>query len=177
MSHAWALFIFQDGDILYGEYNGCPDVMLPRMFKTKEECWSHWREPWPGTSCTCQGDPCIAQNEYGDGTFWPGRACREHMVFVGPYSWDDDRLNNYNENGKWIVQEEMNDFIEVPDRYIQLGALKLAYQVGGKMKDPEVKQPEVKVFIQNIIHKAGIVEDDTDTDVAQITRESQEESS
>lgn len=38
------------------------------------------------------------------------------------------------ENGKFVANENSNDFIEVDDNNVQLGALKLAYELEGKLK-------------------------------------------
>ena len=40
-----------------------------------------------------------------------------------------------NENGKYKVNENSNDFIEVDDNQAQANALKLAYQIKGHLKD------------------------------------------
>ncbi len=61
------------------------------------------------------------------------------------------------ENGKWVVNEEKNEFIEVDDNYVQLGALKLAYEINGKLKHPlEFPPHTINVFVQNILTKAGL---------------------
>lgn len=39
--------------------------------------------------------------------------------------------------GKYVINKNSDDFIEVPDSNVQLGALKLAFQLNGKLKDRE----------------------------------------
>jgi hypothetical protein len=92
MSHASAEFIFKDGTILYGEYNGTSNVMLSNMFNTYDEMLDKWREQeWRG--CECPGEPCVAMTNYADGEWWVGIACRKHMCFKEPMmTSEDDRL-------------------------------------------------------------------------------------
>lgn len=39
------------------------------------------------------------------------------------------------ESGKYEINENSNDFIEVEDNQVQLGALKLGYQINGRIKE------------------------------------------
>lgn len=88
MSHASAKFYFPDGTVLFGEYNGTADVMLPRMYATADERNKHWRgDNWRECNCTApkeSWETCIAESSYGGGFWWPGTACRKCMAFVGP---------------------------------------------------------------------------------------------
>lgn len=47
-------------------------------------------------------------------------------------------------DGTYKVNESKNDFIEVPDRSIQLGALRLAYEVEGRLLK-KIKESDVPV--------------------------------
>lgn len=85
MSHASADFVFQNGTVLYGEYDGTSDVMLSRMYGTPEERQENWRRQVWGT-CECGAEPidCIVHCHYGSESTWPGKACLNCMIFIGP---------------------------------------------------------------------------------------------
>jgi hypothetical protein len=85
LSHSEARFIFPDGVILYGEYNGTSDVMCSMMFWTQEEMKALWRNQ-ENKSCSCgePSEPCIAFTHYGGGFYWDASACRSCMTFEGP---------------------------------------------------------------------------------------------
>jgi hypothetical protein len=48
-----------------------------------------------------------------------------------------------NANGRWVVNKNSNDFIEVDDFNVQLGALKLAYDINGKLKQKVKHSDEI----------------------------------
>lgn len=90
MSRSSAQFIFSDGTVLHGEYNGTTDVMRSQMFATAEEAFLMWGRQGLFKTCSCPVEFCIAYSDYGGGFWWPARACRYHMVFRGPHQPYDD---------------------------------------------------------------------------------------
>lgn len=85
MSHAHAQFIFSNGDVFFGEYDGTSDIMQPAMHRTPQEVDDHWRSDfWPECKCETPHEQCIAYTTYGGGFWWTGFACRVCMVFDGP---------------------------------------------------------------------------------------------
>jgi hypothetical protein len=99
MSHAWGEVI-QDGKVVgHYEYNGTCDVCLPRIYDTHKEVMDNWRSEQSATaSCTC-GDPpsdVILYSDYGDGFYWPAKACLKCRAIVGdlaPYYGDEDEYD------------------------------------------------------------------------------------
>lgn len=96
MSHATGAVRFKDGQQLYFEYDGTSDVCIPMLWKTTEEVSENWRSgKWK--DCTCGGldEPVSIFSDYGNGTSWPGRACRACMVITDGLTrealWDADR--------------------------------------------------------------------------------------
>jgi len=96
MSHAHATFVFEDR-VLFGEYNGTSDVMLPLMFDTKKGVSDHWRkQEWKDCDCGNDPVPCAAHTDYGGGFWWIGEACLVCRVFVGPkmpFDYDVDYVD------------------------------------------------------------------------------------
>jgi len=62
--------------------------------------------------------------------------------------------------GKWVIEENQNEFIEVDDNATQLGALKLAYQIQGKIKEVKEFKGEVehRYFFEEVIKKSQEIE-------------------
>ena len=78
MSHSAGAVRFEsDGAIMYFEYNGTCDFCISRLFKTWGWVWRNWRKH-KNLDCKCGKDePVTIFVTYGDGFFWPGRACRK----------------------------------------------------------------------------------------------------
>jgi len=79
MSHASGAVRFNDGAILYFEYNGTSDVCIPPLWETQEEVIKHWRADDPRWGCVCDvgaWEEVEIMSTYGGGFYWRGRACR-----------------------------------------------------------------------------------------------------
>lgn len=59
---------------------------------------------------------------------------QKHLQLLNAKRTQSCDVHIKNENGKWVANENSNDFIEVDDNNVQLGALKLAYELEGKLK-------------------------------------------
>ncbi len=82
MSHSSGYVLFKDGTKFYYEYNGTADVVLPKLWKTMQEVTDHWREEEPfDKECICkQDEEVIMYTRYGNGWYFPGRACKKCML-------------------------------------------------------------------------------------------------
>ena len=105
MSRASATFYFDDGDITHGIYEGTCDIMQTFMSYDPAEPWDWYygRGTWEGKrwcgkgeafdrveKCTHEGEHCLAYSDYGYGCVWEGKACRDCMVFRGPFEYGYD---------------------------------------------------------------------------------------
>jgi len=101
VSRATATVTFRDGMVLYGLYNGTVDHMIHDLFASRDErdeFWGRYGRRLPGGDyflgthqlCGCDGEPCEVEHTYGAGRTWDGRACREHLLFIGPTDPDAD---------------------------------------------------------------------------------------
>lgn len=99
MSRANMTFIFDDGTVLCGIYNGTMDRAWNFMVESRDDAWARYREGYHGKphrffsdetilhpECTCGEEPesVVAKSDYGGGFEWNGTACRKCMVFIGP---------------------------------------------------------------------------------------------
>lgn len=84
MSHAHGKVVFEDKLVLYYEYDGTSDIVLPKLWDTPQEVSDHWREPEPfSRKCTCGKDePVLIDTDYGYGYHWNGKACRHCKVIT-----------------------------------------------------------------------------------------------
>lgn len=85
MSHAIGAVKFEDNSILYYEYNGTCDIVLPKLRQTREEVWDNWRK-WEDAPClhpdNCQAEPVEIMSTYGGSFYWNGRACKKCMAIT-----------------------------------------------------------------------------------------------
>ena len=111
MSHANGKARFPDGVILHFEYNGTSDVCIPNLWDTYEEMHANWRgDQWATCTCGQPSEPVELYNDYGDGTYWPGEACRKCMAITKGLRTDefsDDDLELLVKDGtpEWIKDE------------------------------------------------------------------------
>lgn len=103
MSHAHARFVFSDGTVLWGEYNGSCDFMRPKMFTTFDEMWANWRQDYE-VSQPVHPEPCIVYHDYANGCGYLGTACRQSMRFIGPTNDEEAFRVPYRESGKEFEQ-------------------------------------------------------------------------
>lgn len=89
MSHSIGAVHFKsDGKILFYEYNGTEDVIIPPLWETKAELSENWRcnptpEAWEGCKCKRSEDVEI-YSDYGGGGYWTGTSCRHCMLINEP---------------------------------------------------------------------------------------------
>lgn len=82
MSHANGQVKFNDGLILYYEYNGTSDVEISNLKDTKKEVHDNWRDH-EDLTCNCGKDePVIIACDFANGSWWKGRACRYCRAFT-----------------------------------------------------------------------------------------------
>lgn len=97
MSHSTAAVKFlSDGLILYGEYNGTSDVILPRLYNTSEERDANWRNsdwPYHDKNCKKEEDVIIAVS-YGGGFSWQSKACRYCKLITDRFMPFDQNEDN-----------------------------------------------------------------------------------
>jgi len=92
MSHATGLVKFNDGLIMWYEYDGTSDICLSRLYHTKEELSANWRTVDGQRFCSCGKDePVGIYADYGVGSYWSGRACRFcHAITDGIMPFDEN---------------------------------------------------------------------------------------
>lgn len=98
MSHAIGAVRFDDGAILFYEYNGTGDWVVPNLYTTSEAVHEHWRDHPNVPACPHDGEPVEILSTYGGGFRWLGRACRECMrITAGFDAFDDEacRVDGY----------------------------------------------------------------------------------
>lgn len=89
MSHTDGRVVFPDGEILFFEYNGTVDQVIPSLYKTEEEMIDNWRSgEWRECTCGTPGEDVQVATSYGGGSFWQGKACRKCMCILSPISPD-----------------------------------------------------------------------------------------
>jgi len=77
MSHATGKVRFNDGTVMFYEYNGTCDVVCNCLYDSYKEMHSNWRDQ-PSNECTCGNDEEVEiATNYADGYYWPGKACRK----------------------------------------------------------------------------------------------------
>ncbi len=103
MSHAFAKVSFADGDLLWAEYDGTMDRILPRLYKDEETLYSHWRKSQSDWECLCGVLPEYAEyySSYGYGFFGPVQACRTCMVITSVERWNDWNDQGFHGGPEW----------------------------------------------------------------------------
>lgn len=111
MSHSSGNVTFKkDNLVMYCEYDGTVDIMVPALWDTQEEMSDHWRESiW--NKCTCGNmEPVIIHSDYGGGFSWEGEACRtckainhEHLES----DWEAEKAYREQRNNPWgLIDKE-----------------------------------------------------------------------
>jgi hypothetical protein len=91
MSHAIGAVRFGNGTIRWFDYNGTTDICEPHLVERPDEV--RFREmPW--RHCTCGRDePVEIANDYGNGTWWRGRACDPCRTITAGVSWVEEGIS------------------------------------------------------------------------------------
>lgn len=94
MSHAVGAVRTQDGRILFFEYDGTSDIVLPWLYAAEAEMHANWRrsDPFPECRCGRPSESAHLATTYGYGRHWHGHVCVNCMVVVGSLfrNWDDE---------------------------------------------------------------------------------------
>ena len=78
------------------------------------------------------------------------RLLQKHMQLLDAKRTQACDVYVKNKNGKWVVNENSNDFIEVDDNNVQLGALRLAYEINGKLKNKTEHSLEITITKEEV---------------------------
>ena len=96
MSRALGQVRFADGAVFHYIYEGTGDTVVPKLYSSSKEAWAAWAGDIDEMyiRCECAGESVVIANDYGDGSFWAGRACREHLnisdgPWISPYDETD----------------------------------------------------------------------------------------
>jgi hypothetical protein len=94
---------FQDGTILYCEYDGTSDVMTPCLRETVEEVRENWRKKnWSEHDETCtESEPVEVMSLYGGAFLWHATACRRHKLLTGGFMSDADDSDRSEGQPEW----------------------------------------------------------------------------
>lgn len=95
MSNANGAVRFNDGAVMFYEYQGTSDVCNPILRKTLSDVSHWWRKHdeeaharWK--ACKHDGEEVTIYSDYGGGFCWPGRACREcSCITQNTMPWED----------------------------------------------------------------------------------------
>lgn len=121
MSHSIGAIQFKsDKKILFYEYDGTSDVVIPSLWETQEEVSEHWRKYDGPKECirnkffpNVEGhnhEDVEIISTYGFGFHWQGKACRECMVITdGLLLMDIDTTDDYPSWSPWQREKWMND--------------------------------------------------------------------
>ena len=84
MSHAHGKVKFEDGTVLYYEYDGTVDLACTALRSSRKEVSEHWRAD-NMAECECGSPPEKVRiaADYGNGFSWDGAACRGCMSITG----------------------------------------------------------------------------------------------
>ncbi len=76
MSHSDGALKFEDGSIMYFEYNGTSNVCISATYKDRDDVSANWRDhKWK--ECTCGGEELVRVfASYGRGFSFDGLACK-----------------------------------------------------------------------------------------------------
>lgn len=92
MSHTHGAVRFDDGLVLFFEYNGTSDICRPLLYKTTQEVSDNWRSIIPEKTWvdgTNTEEPVEIFVDYGGGFCWNGKADRHMMLITqGWDAWD-----------------------------------------------------------------------------------------
>lgn len=94
MSHATAYVRFAaDGLVVFAEYDGTMDMIIPRLYATPDDLWDGWRSAEARTAaCKCNSaEPAEYCSTYGSGSYGPVQACRHCMVIATADAWNEDQ--------------------------------------------------------------------------------------
>lgn len=87
MSHSTGAVRFEDGEVMYYEYDGTADIVCSAL-GTREEVSENWRKPQNDRTCSCgkKSEPVEIMSTYGGGFYWNGMACRKCKSITGGYA-------------------------------------------------------------------------------------------
>jgi hypothetical protein len=105
---------FPDGLVLYFEYNGTCDVVIPALWPTAAAMEAHWRTDEGPQRCTCgqPPEPVTLWTSYGAGYYWPGTACLRCMCVVdGIGAYDIEQECG---TPSWVLADRMQHRHPVP---------------------------------------------------------------
>lgn len=94
MSNCNGAVRFNDGKVMFYEYNGISDTCCTALWNTLDEVSAAWRTDSTFKKCTCENDePVIIYSDYGYGFRWQGRACRKCAAITAEWQNDWDLLD------------------------------------------------------------------------------------
>lgn len=83
MSRASGEVQFKDGTIMYCIYDGTSDIMHDKLFSTHNEAFQDYNKNISyNNGCKCDGEDVLIYTDYGMGTTYTGRACKEHRCIL-----------------------------------------------------------------------------------------------
>lgn len=105
MSHAIGMVRFNDGAIIWFEYNGSCDYSIPKLYNTLEEMKGNWRKwKWENHECEHMSEPIQIFTNYGYGFFWNAAACRKCGMILDGQEPSIDHIDGIPE---WADQEHI----------------------------------------------------------------------
>lgn len=106
VSHAHGQVRFNsDGKIMFFEYDGTSEWVMNPLYETAKEVHDNWRKVDYPRRCQDKGEEVEIAVSYGAGSYWTGRACRDHKVVTDgfqPYRYYED--NNFGYPNKEIEE-------------------------------------------------------------------------
>lgn len=118
MSHSLGAVRFPDKTIMFYEYDGTSDIVLPWLYKTAQEVRDNWRSKtrvWEHCKCERELEKVEIYTCYGFGFYLDGLACR-HCERVSTI--EDSSIIETNEvEVDWAVEleefQDMKQFVKI----------------------------------------------------------------
>lgn len=83
------VFFKKDGLIMHYEYDGTGDTICNCLYDTHKNMHKQWRKQ-PTNKCDCGRDEIVfIANDYADGEYWEGTACRYCKSITSGVTSDD----------------------------------------------------------------------------------------
>lgn len=78
MSHASGAVRFNDGLVMFYEYNGTCDVCISHLYETMQGVMDNWRKSeWMDCNCSEGEEAVEVYSSYGGGFSFSGEACKK----------------------------------------------------------------------------------------------------
>jgi hypothetical protein len=111
---------FNDGLVMWFEYNGTSDICVPHLQDNPNFVYN---KPW--LECNCDNDESVEiMTYYGGGMYWLGKACRHCRSITDklePYGYDDGWSYNKESKPEWLINKVPDWATKAMDNFNKCG--------------------------------------------------------